>query len=786
MEVKYSIFGVANKLKKESVNKAEHSPFRRVYRKAGKLIFNVIRDEKGDNESWRDEQIANVISFLGERGRGKTSAMLSFYSSINELQNKYNNGDNRVCFYTVPYIDAAMLAENEFIIDVILAKMWETFENYVRDPAHLFHDAQYEYLVKKVKEKFVEARNAYLTLKHKELNGDSDDERDIPTASALHELAVSLNLKEKIKALVEYYMQVVGYEAKAGREECYLVLAIDDVDMADISAQAVLEQIRRFLSIPQVIILLTADISRLREVCAAYYRKKPMEMQDVDLQKFIVDYLEKVLPINMRIYMPELSENRGNIEIDLNNGQDLQYEFKSSFEKDMILEFIANKCQIYFDAERGRRSFLQNDSLRSMVNYFDEIINLEDEENEYIIWLRKDLQSRIFERVENEKQRSFLRRILRGDYDNINHMVGDYIYWQEDGNIALNVSEESVGQTLYLCHELAALDAENIDFVNSIIALYSLVMRQADMELKRKLLGNCVWGEWEYGMLTASARVSDFVSDFSARAELELELTDQVKRLMQEKKVNEAIDALLAINENQINAWILSMLFVNIEMPLSGILTFEVRAEGYSFDPAKEKTGEVGEGKSYLVLRPQLSAKKSFFKFLFMDAEEQKEMLRALLENGIEALVEKSAELTKVAVDVNQYTAYIDNKIKWLDSFGWESCVSQELLQSVEIVYSIGQELGREKAASISEAVKLFERTAVIYKIVQYELEKRDQYYKNNMGIETEFAGCIAKSLQARLLYGEVNLRPELSDEFRNRFNRLFRSVRDFAIPTKS
>ena len=226
---------------------------------------------------------------------------------------------------------------------------------------------------------------------------------EIPAASALHELAASMNFKSDFEQLVRDYIKVLNfdqYDRYKEEETGYLVLAIDDIDMAGSKAQSILEQIRRFLSIPQVVVLLTADIERLKNVCEAFYQI--VYPTGKNLQKFVSEYLEKVLPMNQRIYMPELSENQKEIPIckDARKGKDLQ--LKSTNEKEMILEIMARKCHIYFDGSIRERHFLQNDSLRSLVNYFNNIADIEDDEYEYIAWLKNDLQERIVERVENE------------------------------------------------------------------------------------------------------------------------------------------------------------------------------------------------------------------------------------------------------------------------------------------------------------------------------------------------------------------------------------------------
>ena len=71
----------------ESLKDISNSIFKGVYQQADGTLFRIIEDnEKYKEEKGMDRQRLNVVSFLGGRGRGKTSAMLSFLACLNELQ----------------------------------------------------------------------------------------------------------------------------------------------------------------------------------------------------------------------------------------------------------------------------------------------------------------------------------------------------------------------------------------------------------------------------------------------------------------------------------------------------------------------------------------------------------------------------------------------------------------------------------------------------------------------------------------------------------------------------
>ena len=291
----------------ESLKDISNSIFKGVYQQADGTLFRIIEDNKKyKEEKGMDRQRLNVVSFLGGRGRGKTSAMLSFLACLNELQeeiewskfNKNKDKQGNIQFVTLPYIDAAMLAEAEYIIDVILAKMWDQFEGHTKRSVNS-HNAEFERLERDIKQQFINVRQAYLLLKEREDGQTGFREKEVPVPSALHDLAASINLRDELQKLIHDYLKIYQYDSADGKEDCYLVIAIDDVDMSGQKAHFILEQIRRFLRIQKVVIFITADIDRLQQGCEDRY--KQIYTEGDSRRKFINEYLEKVLPYNMRI-----------------------------------------------------------------------------------------------------------------------------------------------------------------------------------------------------------------------------------------------------------------------------------------------------------------------------------------------------------------------------------------------------------------------------------------------------------------------------------------------------
>lgn len=782
----YSIWGMANRIKIEKLNKTdtvEDSIFGEVYRKADRLFFEIIKEmqhmqymaDDGDN-MW-DDQVANVISFLGGRGRGKTSAMLSFYYYVGrktERKEKETWGEwakpenKRIRFVEIPCIDAAALAQNEFIIEVILAKMWDGFDNIMKENPHSSHDSRFEYLMKSVRSGFVKVQKSYTILREKETNKERVEE--ISAASALHELAASMNFKSEFELLVKDYIKVLNfdqYDRYKEEETGYLVLAIDDIDMAGSKAQSILEQIRRFLSIPQVVVLLTADIERLKNVCEAFYQK--VYPKGRNLQKFISEYLEKVLPTNQRIYMPELSEDQKEIPIHKDERKDKGLRLKSNNEKEMILEIMAGKCDIYFDGLRRKRHFLQNDSLRNLVNFFNNIADME--ENEYFTWLKNDLQERIVERIENENHKEFMKSLLMKDYEDVNGFVLSYIKRNlKNGDTLINSADKSIGQVLYACGLLEDEDLENMDLINCILLLYTIMLRQVKDDLREKIIGNSIWGGWEYGVLTSSIVNTDFISGFANRAELALYITEDVRKYIEEGEKAKAVNALLDNNKNVIMGWLYAMLFVNIK-----------RTESISFKLIHSLRIDSNENREFFVLQPQITATRSYFGFLNKSADNYCHMLKQLLTEGITELFDEIYDDSDQKAwdrEVNEIDEVLERHMTYIEEMGFEdksTCI--DFLRSTEIVYSIGREIGREKMTNISETEKLYEKMISLCQIIRDEFRQRDEYYQK-MGIETSFEQDFIQKLHVKIfLEPDELMEPEVKTTFVEYFTALFRSV---------
>ena len=772
---KYNL-DTSNRIKYEDLNDIEQSVFEDVYREADKTLYKIVEDEqKYKTKDDKDQHSLKVISFLGERGRGKTSAMLSFLSYLNALQtrcpwSKFFKTENPnltgIRFVTLPYIDAAMLAENENIVDVILAEMWDKFEKAIRKNLYDVHDGScVEHQEQKIKKAFIDVRKAYLEMKEREKDSVKDGEKDIPIPGALHELATSVNLRCELQSLTKLYLSYFGADETRSVKETYLVIPIDDVDMSSEKAYSVLEQIRRFWRIEHVIVLVTADIDRLQRACESHYQN--IYLDEADREHFVNEYLEKVLPYNMRVYMPELSEKQGEIIVETRAKELL--ELKSTNEKDMIMEYMAKECGIYFDGNRRRRHFLQNHSMRSLVNYFEQLIRISDMKNYELSWLKIDLKERLAERITSMRHRRFFMSLLQKDYEDLNTACLNYMipYIVERGG-EQPIYDESIGQVLYLCYQMTKVDMDSDNLVNCVIMLYSIALKEADEELKKRLIGNSLLGQWEYGAysrgLIGQKREVQMLSE---KMKLELDVTGLIDNT---KSDADNIEAVLRANWSRVIAWLYAGLFITMDHAAKiykrGIIQ-------------KNVENNDGEKRDIFLLAPAQYAVKNYFKSIYPDEQDCEKNIEQRLRDVIAMMGETIDQYIQAGQEglEEQQIKQISEKL-YQPERKKEYTRKNEL--SVELLYNIGQTI--ENSFVIYESgkgqIRFLERT---YLIIQNQLDRAEKYYKK-LGVDYNVRQQFKKSMQSRLLFGEIPMTTEERDEFDDRMGKLLNEIQGTTI----
>lgn len=410
-----------NKIKLEKKEEFNNSIFSKVYYKASLLIERIIdeneRNANADKETQFAEEnnICNIIAFIGKRGMGKSSAMLSFACSLEKN------------FLRLPKIDMSMVTENESLLDIILAYMWEKYEKNDVTRSRL-NDLRMD---------FAEVKDSYMRFKKTEKR---DYEDELYSAKELKKLARSLRLRESFSKLVNNFLEMMINDSTIAKADKYLVFVIDDLDLVSNNPCAVLEQIKNFLSIPNVIVLTTLDIERSilnkkHELDSLFSGKHSFYTNVDNVMEYATDYMAKIIPFNRRIYMPDIHEktdvhmidlkNYHNI-LDVNNREKIDYE---QFCNLLLFKYTG----VLTDPKMGCL-FGERESLREIVNGLNELCDSvsEDSKNNVETWIKKEIVV-LADRINDEKIYAFYMNSSKYPwYRFSDYMVQSVYYFAKD------------------------------------------------------------------------------------------------------------------------------------------------------------------------------------------------------------------------------------------------------------------------------------------------------------------------------------------------------------------
>lgn len=496
-----------NRVKLEKVEEFQDSIFSDVYRNAHMQIERIMyRDDMSGADSEAEQfctgnETSNVIAFVGERGMGKSSAMLSFAYFLKKYP--YNmqereeepfwfkkNGQvmKELAFYTLSKVDVAILT-NESLFDVVLARMWTDFSDKVEklgeDGLGFNH----------TKESFNSIKRAY-TLYYK----DERQNKNLTSVKQLQELSRSLTLREEFAGLTASFLECMVADGRIAGKNRYLVIPIDDLDLASEKTMAILEQLRIFLSVPQVIILTTVDIEKLL-LCGNKKFSDELICQDVidESEKTLVrqysdQYIAKVLPRNSRINMPRYGGNAA-VKYVLDYGKYVAGFVsgkKGSTKASDIdyLSFINIIIAKYLNLIIGYRDGLNfpGESLRNIVNKLNELWMLchyssDDVQNFVYEWFEKEITI-LQKQIGEKKSISLWKRLSTaspGDYNE--YIIAGCPSRQEGGGIGY-------GQVLGAILDTRDEHHEKRDTLRVLVLFYSLQLAKCMDEKDEQALND--------------------------------------------------------------------------------------------------------------------------------------------------------------------------------------------------------------------------------------------------------------------------------------------------------
>ncbi|SFA98774.1 hypothetical protein [Selenomonas ruminantium] len=369
------------------------------YEKAAYLLEEILYASSKQLESKKEngnpfsvnnhtEYNNNIIAFCGERGDGKTSAMMTFMNVVKQYAEQKNSSRKlwqgkeyvlfkndsivrKTNFIDTIHVDPSALDDVHNVLDIVVANMFRHFKReYERGGRHNFTVAQ---------EKLVKCfQNVYraLSLKkdsEKTLREEFDDEGSI---AKLSKLSDSMRLKEYMfDLLYAYFEYMTSSQYDEDITKCAILISIDDLDVNISSAYAMSEEIRKYLVLPGIVIIMALRTRQLQLSVEEYnivqleqhFKEKDTPQMRQEMQEMAERYVSKLIPLAHQVYLPKIQDVQ-DIEVIYKDSEENEKHIKTNSIVDFIFDKIYIKTGMLFRPYSQGHSYILPNNTREIIS----------------------------------------------------------------------------------------------------------------------------------------------------------------------------------------------------------------------------------------------------------------------------------------------------------------------------------------------------------------------------------------------------------------------------------
>ena len=273
----------------------EHSIFKKIYDDVKGNVRDIIVANNDQSDVSKECFVNTTIAFVGERGTGKSSAMATLSSWLKNSGTKVFEEEYKTSckFYSLPIIDANQLGANETIIGRISAALMTEYSEFQSS------------LSNESKRSFIQKVKTVNDLAVKYRSGEWFKASD----NLLDDTVSISKMRKNVEELIKYFLKLRDF---GDCDNKYLVISIDDIDMGIENSYSIMEEIRKFLCVTNVIVFVTLDVKQLEMILNATYLKTLGKNNVIGSWQSIVEslsyrYIEKLFPYSRQHKMPELT-----------------------------------------------------------------------------------------------------------------------------------------------------------------------------------------------------------------------------------------------------------------------------------------------------------------------------------------------------------------------------------------------------------------------------------------------------------------------------------------------
>lgn len=307
----------------------EQSFMNPAYRQAIRALMEIVRQTSNFHKLRQSanttelsnllfQYSTNVIAFTAQRGGGKTRTMLSFSKILstpedqsycrNSFLNEYDrNWLNNCRFYSMSpispsAIESSKIGNSQSILYVVLSRMYQYVDELLSSGRTCPNFSEKD-------------RSELFQAFHKCLSGINGIKR--PQDKALDDISILQDISDGI-ALRKHFFDLVQCILKLitpyqGSENGFLIIQLDDADAQISNGYAVLEDVRKYLVIPNLVILMSADIEMLHNVILQDHLRKFPDLHNSadsslrkELSRMCRKHIDKLIPPSHMVHLPQL------------------------------------------------------------------------------------------------------------------------------------------------------------------------------------------------------------------------------------------------------------------------------------------------------------------------------------------------------------------------------------------------------------------------------------------------------------------------------------------------
>lgn len=278
------------------------------YKEALKLLEQYLVSVKPSLDYKKDEprptllsdNVNNIIAFVGERGTGKTSCMLTMADMLLDTTRRkalfeYNHV-RETPFFEIGMIEPSYFDAEHNILSIFIAKLFQSYTRWRENNEIVDTDA-----VEELMNAFAETQRHLTFMLDDKMNEDDLDRLVVFSAA--------VDLKNDVYKLVKCYKHLLKMD-----DDSKLLLLVDDIDLNTEDGSRMAELIRKYFIQPNIVVFLSVKIEQLamvkrQDFLKAYANVLERKMiSSEEIEGMVERYLAKFIPQSRRIILPELNK----------------------------------------------------------------------------------------------------------------------------------------------------------------------------------------------------------------------------------------------------------------------------------------------------------------------------------------------------------------------------------------------------------------------------------------------------------------------------------------------